>query len=441
MEDIYGELRAFVQQQINTNQFLQGGALLGILTFIGYSLRPIPGRIWERIERKILFKLHIEETDELFYYFEVWLAAHHTTDYKNVEASLSLRKNPDSLRGEKTIGESESSEEKKTPKKKVFYKQYSDMFYLRRGWSFIRLSKGREKFEGAKDLFSAFYSQFTLSALFGKEAITNLIDEVVEYNESLRKKKTDIDIYSAYSYGEWHQVNSVYPKSMDSLIVPEKEILLNDIDEFMISKQWYVDRAILYKRGYMFYGKPGNGKTSLCLSLAKHINRSIYFLNLNNLNDTQLQAAFRFLTPNSILVIEDIDAAFDTKRKKNKDSEHKFSFSTLLNCLDGVFSKENVITIFTTNHPEKLDEALIRVGRIDVKIEIDNPSQKSIGEYLSIFYNREVKVDIENFENKIPMVEVQDICIKNKNNLKKALSIIESRTTPKSVESKEMAFA
>ena len=80
-----------------------------------------------------------------------------------------------------------------------------------------------------------------------------------------------------------------------------------------------------------------------------------------------------------------IDAVFNKDREKEDDSI-KFNFSTLLNCLDGAFSKEGIITIFTTNHPERLDPALIRAGRMDYEFKISNPSVQKIEEYLDVFF-------------------------------------------------------
>ena len=71
----------------------------------------------------------------------------------------------------------------------------------------------------------------------------------------------------------------------------------------------------------------------------------------------------------SILVIEDIDCIF-TDRKDGDCLKNKITMNGILNCLDGFNNPEGLIVILTTNHPDKLDSALLRSGRIDVNIEL-----------------------------------------------------------------------
>ena len=71
----------------------------------------------------------------------------------------------------------------------------------------------------------------------------------------------------------------------------------------------------------------------------------------------------------SILVIEDIDCIF-TDRKDGDCLKNKITMNGILNCLDGFNNPEGLIVILTTNHPDKLDSALLRSGRIDINIEL-----------------------------------------------------------------------
>lgn len=88
------------------------------------------------------------------------------------------------------------------------------------------------------------------------------------------------------------------------------------------------------------------------------------------------------------------------------------TFACLLNCLDGVYYKEGLLTIMTTNFVEKLDPALIRPGRMDLKVHIPNPGKKEVEEYMTRFYNTEVL--LEEYSKNIPMAAVQGICITHK---------------------------
>jgi SpoVK/Ycf46/Vps4 family AAA+-type ATPase len=174
----------------------------------------------------------------------------------------------------------------------------------------------------------------------------------------------------------------------------------------------------------MFHGLPGNGKSSLALSLAQDIKRNVYMLNASkNMTDATLISLFGDLRANSVLLVEDIDTIFGKDRKSRKN----FTFSTLLNCLDGVLSQEDIIVIFTTNHPERLDPALIREGRIDFKLEITNPNKGEIEEYLNLFYEDTVAINAFSENKNLPMVVIQNFCIKHKNNVKKTIKLINKK--------------
>jgi ATP-dependent 26S proteasome regulatory subunit len=70
-------------------------------------------------------------------------------------------------------------------------------------------------------------------------------------------------------------------------------------------------------------------------------------------------------------LIEDIDCLFE-KRTGTDENKH-FTFSNLINLLDGVLSRQGLITFMTTNHPENMDHALLRQGRTDLIIHMNYP--------------------------------------------------------------------
>jgi chaperone BCS1 len=91
----------------------------------------------------------------------------------------------------------------------------------------------------------------------------------------------------------------------------------------------------------------------------------------------------------SILLLEDADAAFN---KREQSSEKGFvsgvTFSGLLNALDGVAAAEERLIFMTTNHIDRLDPALIRPGRVDVKVLLDWPTTSQIRDLFVKFYDR-----------------------------------------------------
>jgi hypothetical protein len=405
-----------VTKALSSNQFLQGGAVLAILVGLGNALKSVPMMVWNRIERLLIYRVNIEELDDLFYYFEVWLSDNHKKKYRNVEASIKLKKDFTSVVGMSSSDE-EFLEELKLEtydKEKIYYKQFDDVFYIRRGLLWIRIEKDRQRLENAGNLSNAFYNKFLVSG-FSKRVVSKLIEEVLEYNKKLNsiKKRTSIDVKSSSEYGDWVKESVLEPKPLSSIYLEGKHVILDDVHNFLDSEEWYKKNHIIYKRGYLLTGPPGNGKTSFIMSLAKELKRTINFLNLNNVGDKAIRDLFRNLKSNSILVIEDIDAAFSSR---DNEKSIRFSFSTLLNCLDGVFSKENIIVIFTSNHPEKLDAALIREGRVDRKFEFKNPSVDVISSYLSDQFGEPIDFSdyIDEYSQKLPMVGVQNTVFSNR---------------------------
>ena len=104
----------------------------------------------------------------------------------------------------------------------------------------------------------------------------------------------------------------------------QAEALLADAREFLESERWYTERGIPYRRGYLLWGIPGGGKSSLVAAVASELKLPIYMLQLSNelLTDDGLHRLFQTMTENpSILLLEDIDAASDLVKKRKDDEE------------------------------------------------------------------------------------------------------------------------
>ena len=97
------------------------------------------------------------------------------------------------------------------------------------------------------------------------------------------------------------------------------ELVLNDAKDFLASKEWYAERGIPHRRGYLLYGAPGAGKTSLIHSIAGELNLDVYILSLTRLgmDDASLNSTISELPEECIVLIEDIDAAFHQGIKRD----------------------------------------------------------------------------------------------------------------------------
>jgi chaperone BCS1 len=130
--------------------------------------------------------------------------------------------------------------------------------------------------------------------------------------------------------------------------------------------------------------------------LAGHLDYNICILNLNErgLTDDRLNHMLNQLPPRSFVLLEDVDAAFNQRNNTTAAKEYSVTFSGLLNTLDGVASTEERIVFMTTNHPECLDPALIRPGRVDKKVEISYVTPDQVYAMFTKFYPEDSASDV-----------------------------------------------
>ena len=129
----------------------------------------------------------------------------------------------------------------------------------------------------------------------------------------------------------------------------------------------------------MLYGPPGTGKTSFTQAIAGAKNLNLCYVNLSkkDLNDESFNRMLQDAPTKSILLLEDIDALFEQREGGELYSED-LSLSGFINALDGVRSQEGQILFMTTNHREKLNPALLRPGRTDYEVKLNNASRSQM---------------------------------------------------------------
>ncbi|KAL0089250.1 P-loop containing nucleoside triphosphate hydrolase protein [Phycomyces blakesleeanus] len=197
-------------------------------------------------------------------------------------------------------------------------------------------------------------------------------------------------VFAADGYGNWRRTRSRPKRPLSTIVIPPclKTQLVSDAKEFLVSEKWYSDRGIPYRRGYLLYGTPGSGKTSFVYSLAGELGLNIYVVSLSNkgLTDDTLGELVSGTPNRCILLVEDVDAAFVHRNRADGSGTNSVTFSGLLNAIDGVAAQEGRILCMTTNHKEKLDPALIRPGRIDVRVHFENATQEQARELFTKFY-------------------------------------------------------
>ena len=192
------------------------------------------------------------------------------------------------------------------------------------------------------------------------------------------------------SYGSWSCEQQRLPRPAESVILRagQMEDLIGDVRQFLHRRSWYVERGLPYRRGYLLYGPPGTGKSSAALAIASELKMDLALLSLTrgSLDDNELCSLLAAVPANAIVLIEDIDCAFIQREHNESSKVGGLTFSGLLNALDGVAAGEGRVLFATTNHPERLDPALVRPGRIDRRVEIGHATKEQAGRFFARFF-------------------------------------------------------
>lgn len=356
---MFEQVWQYVLEQIQTNQFFSGGAVLMLFGALLAYLRSVPAILWDWVHTQITMQLDITDKSEAFEWIDRWLATHNYSQNRARRLSVSTVRDPN------------------RDKKRyiVLFVPAPGTHYLFYRGRLISLERTREK--GMKTHGGLGYQESFAITLYSRNR--SLAMRLIEDARSIAEPESDKTLtLHTVLYGDWRNNSSRPHRTIDSVILDGDilETLLEDLKQFLNTKPWYVDRGIPYRRGYMLYGPPGAGKSSLVVSLASQLGLDVAILNLNDrsMSDNTLIELMADVPKHALVLIEDIDCLYQ-QRDKDDDVENTLSFSGLLNAIDGVASSDDRILFITTNHPEKLDPALVRPGRIDMSVKLDNASQ------------------------------------------------------------------
>lgn len=287
----------------------------------------------------------------------------------------------------------------------------------------LKVSKNKEK------------SNSTSSTIFESLTITTIGRTVDFFDKILKKSRPDSTINylcdsTFRSYRDDENIKKIAALRDLPFISINTDVKnkIDDILEFFINnKEWYIKHNRPYKLVLVLHGPSGTGKSSLIRYIAKKINSDILDISPDFLSSVYLKNTFRKFSDRIkpiVCAVEDFEQHALSreykenllkKRKANQlggdlaigdddedDKDYRISahndLSGLLNLLQGIQPLENTIIVLTTNYPERVDEAVMRNGRVDHKIEIGLLNFEAVKRYFEYSYNRSFPDDIIDFK-------------------------------------------
>ena len=227
-----------------------------------------------------------------------------------------------------------------------------------------------------------------------EEAIDEFVDRAFAFHAARLKRAEDAQGRYMFtpipdSDASWKKYRLSDEKTFESLFFADKARVLKSLDTFEKKTGKYEIPGFPHKLGLLLWGPPGTGKTSLIKAIANKTRRHVVNIKLSQVGTNQKLADWLFderyhvdgeatkvAVNECIFVFEDVDCVSDvvlSREAKGADaapsgSDDRLSLAGLLNVLDGVVDSPGRIVIMTSNHPEKLDPALVRPGRINLAL-------------------------------------------------------------------------
>lgn len=363
------------------NQLFAGGFLLMISGAAMAACRKIPHEIWNKLLNLFTVSVTVNNTTQCYNYLRKWMdATKYGGNTRRVEVTVVPNGGSDDSNAPPTI--SKVSHTESNIPKFLFTPADGVHFFIHKG-RLLWLTASSEKSMSSGANTPQLHRTLTLR-YWGRSQ--NFIRSVMDEAAKIYLTPADDKITISFNGGDyWRDPFKAAPRSMESLILPDGilESLIEDVGSFLSNRAWYSGIGIPYRRGYLFEGIPGSGKSTTVAVIASHFRIPLYVLQPNSaFSDGYLTRLLSDLPPRCVLLCEDIDAAFK-KRKETDDStqvggQPAVTFSGFLNAIDGIAASEGRLLFLTSNYVDKLDSALIRPGRIDMRVNFTHATQSQI---------------------------------------------------------------
>ncbi|KAH9909866.1 BCS1 N terminal-domain-containing protein [Xylariomycetidae sp. FL2044] len=413
---------------------------IGIMWAVNKLLRQVYHLVYGLVTEYLMSSIHISSTDDIYLHLMKWLASQPRMVNSRALTAETVSKTAWEDEDESNVARdlsgmylNFSNQEARAPP------QYVPAMGLHNFWwggQYFRLHRKKESVfdDGGSGGWASLKDKedLVLSCLWrSPEPIKKLLAHAKQQYYSDHQARTIVKRPSPQGlrrYGgryNWQQVANRPVRDMRTVVLDQQQKLqvLADINEYLHPEtpRWYANRGIPLRRGYLFHGPPGTGKTSLSFALAGVFGLDIHVISLlePTLTEEDLSSLFNSLPRRCVVLLEDIDTAGlkrpaeeldpadkgksdagkdesvkDWKvsdlakalKKEGDDQKKGISLSGLLNAIDGVASHEGRVLIMTTNVPESLDNALIRPGRVDLQVGFTNATKQQAQELFIRMY-------------------------------------------------------
>lgn len=249
-------------------------------------------------------------------------------------------------------------------------------------------------------LFVSFdYSRYHLIIADAREEAEEFFRAVCDWCEEVRGEVL------VFENGGWRKDDKLFASikaaDFDSIILPAelKTDLQRDLTNFFASRELYERYGVAWKRGALLIGPPGNGKTQTVRALIKQFGKPCLYVKSfkserwtdeRNMRHVFLPA--RKVAP-CVVVMEDLDSLI-TERNR----------AFFLNELDGLDDNTGVVVLATTNHPGRLDPAILeRPSRFDRKYFFELPAAAERAAYIEA-WNRRLENEMRLHDDALPQI-------------------------------------